>query len=207
MKRLRLLQKDVQGRPLQGVIRTIQPWEDRGKGIPGQGDSLCTGLESGMCSEYLRDRERASKWECREEGSMSRKRLERGGRAQAHRTELGLGYSAALWRMGCRQVRGQQRGQLGGRCRIQRKANGGLGARWWYGDGGGGAGGEVTDLESFRSRVNRTCWQIGMGWGRGSRGENKFNSDSQAVRKTMRGAGLRWGSQDFSLMWYCWDVY
>lgn len=44
-------------------------------------NSLCTGL-IGMCSEYLRDKERTSRLECREEGSMLRKKAGEPSRGQ-----------------------------------------------------------------------------------------------------------------------------
>lgn len=47
----------------------------------------------------------------------------------------------------------------------------------WGGDGGGG--GEVTDLRSFRSKVNRICWQTEMSWERDGGGERGFKSGSR----------------------------
>lgn len=49
--------------------------------MPGKWNSVCTGL-IGMCSEYLRDKERTSRLEGREEGSMLRKKAAELSRGQ-----------------------------------------------------------------------------------------------------------------------------
>lgn len=47
----------------------------------------------------------------------------------------------------------------------------------WGGVGGGGE--EVTDLGSFRSKVNRICWQTEMNRGRDGGGERRFKRGSR----------------------------